>query len=1292
MNNVPKTLPKSKSQQNKQPAKGEITVETDFDGKATYMFKLPDDIVGDVSDGSSLNFEAEWIGPTREKILKAQTITVANSEWEIRVSLTIDDPLPGFQFGVRVDILDSHISKNSERINLELFRWDGKTPFDKDPNTGNIAILSNLEKIMNCTAVSDGAVTSQCNFALLEIGKYVLVASARDPTGYLVTTALPLGKTSEEWNSQPLRKFDSIHMVADKNIYNRGENAKLTFQFPYKQGVALITWGNAFEIRRFQQKLQLGEETVSIPIGEECSFGGCTVHLTINVPKNSELNLPIPVPISKLFDPKNANSFFLTHHLSVMESKSRNIELSINLEKPIVAPGSETTIGVELRNEDGSPVKGEVTLWLVDTAVFDLSPVALANLSQLLSVSGEIQSSGINVISTLNYLATSKAYKNAYEAIIRRAKLDPWLSFSWPVKPTEWGINELEIDDEVFLKKLRTLITRFPWFSNQVLTLGGDRESGEGRQLFMALDSAMPVAAMKMGGVAHSETNTVMSESASASAEGSMRLYSALAPTPPAVELPSLLRSNFQTTPFFATIKVPTSGNVDIKVKLPDNIGSYLVRAIAVTSDEEFGASETKLITRRQVSLQPSVPRVVRIEDDFYAGVTVQIQPLDDIVDKKETVNVQVDVVAEQGLNLVSPKVQKVSIPYFTPTEVLFHFRATQYGEAVLQFTASCSTSQDAVEVTIPILAPQDSVFVATSFALEQKEGSEPWLEGVALPDAIEGTGNFTVEAGVGRLPSVLLLSEGLFSLLDKYQNGDTILTSLAPKGALYSYQSISDSMKKTLEERFTKSIQLLHAYTDPSVGLVYYKDRYGPYTPVVDCYLNAYGLLIESLLLRNSQKIPTEISSVWKLSLENGLVELASNARRYNYRFNDFSLLALSRLVLGSKWTPYSSPEIVSDLSFARLEENLDNCGVFCKAATGLIYIRENNKSNKLLKQIVTYLESSLRVQGRTAYVSASLTGGSPYPAGTVDNAFALTVLMNSNLSNPLVEKLANYLSKNAATYGFSSFATAITAFTLSEYDFLKGSTSPNVDFSLTSGNRKILTQTFDSASIPPIKRVWGWEALERDPLGGPLPLQFSVKGRGEISVALGLNFIPRKIFNEPVYRGIYVEKVITNIDPFTHESLGGALFNSTPGTTVKVTIQISTPDDLSNVMIVDLLPGGLEAMDPNVAQTHTTPSSTTVHHGGIRGKRIGYAVNPPPMEICYWCWWTAFPSRETRKDRVTFSSNWLHAGTHTVSYEALVVTSGTFTLPPSKAFVLAQPEVMGLSAGGTFFVEQRQ
>lgn len=45
-----------------------------------------------------------------------------------------------------------------------------------------------------------------------------------------------------------------------------------------------------------------------------------------------------------------------------------------------------------------------------------------------------------------------------------------------------------------------------------------------------------------------------------------------------------------------------------------------------------------------------------------------------------------------------------------------------------------------------------------------------------------------------------------------------------------------------------------------------------------------------------------------------------------------------------------------------------------------------------------------------------------------------------------------------------------------------------------------------------------------------------------------------------------------------------------------------------------------------------------------------------------------------------------------HTFTYEALAVSSGEFAVPPARATVIRQPEVMGLSAAGRVRVLPRE
>ena len=84
-------------------------------------------------------------------------------------------------------------------------------------------------------------------------------------------------------------------------------------------------------------------------------------------------------------------------------------------------------------------------------------------------------------------------------------------------------------------------------------------------------------------------------------------------------------------------------------------------------------------------------------------------------------------------------------------------------------------------------------------------------------------------------------------------------------------------------------------------------------------------------------------------------------------------------------------------------------------------------------------------------------------------------------------------------------------------------------------------------------------------------------------------------QVFNKSVYFGIFVEKSFALVNP-VNDSL--RLYNIssgtplTPGQVVQVTLQITTPDALNGgIEVVDLLPGGLEAVDPRLKDSASEP-----------------------------------------------------------------------------------------------------
>jgi len=242
-----------------------------------------------------------------------------------------------------------------------------------------------------------------------------------------------------------------------------------------------------------------------------------------------------------------------------------------------------------------------------------------------------------------------------------------------------------------------------------------------------------------------------------------------------------------------------------------------------------------------------------------------------------------------------------------------------------------------------------------------------------------------------------------------------------------------------------------------------------------------------------------------------------------------------------------------------------------------------------------------------------------------------------------------------------YSSEQTSFALQAISQYDKWRGNNIPNLQVLVSSDKIKIIDAIFESASTPPAENSLFFEELNPK-----RSVSFSAKGTGEASIVFGLNFVPLKLNSTPVYRGISIEKVIQKIDPTTLNPISGKLDKFQIGDRLKITIQITIPDDCYNIRIIDPLSSLYEALDENFI-------------------KVGDNNNNQYNGYIWWYYFNNFNHKEFHKDKVIFQSQYIFAGTHSVSYYAVVNTEGTFILPPAKVYDEKQPEVMGLSGGGS-------
>jgi hypothetical protein len=1214
------------------------------------------------------SISAEWVGPTGELVQDELTRTVSYSTLALNLESSISQPIPGYLFSVVTSV--TSVANPSARIEpqsvtIALFAWDGTTPIVPDRNTGAIATQQLGTAIDTCTASVGSDSTPVCEFSLPDIGTYVLIGSTADSGNMrrTVSTTLPFGFSQDQWRRQPLTTLSPLSAVMDKTEYSVGEQASIRFFNPFASVQTLLVLDQqmlASKVVR-AEKAQ-GIQQLDFTVDRSC-IGQCSVVVVIAAARNADFELPAELPVSPVADVLQPFTDTRTFIITVHETKTLQIELVVS--SPMVAPSSEISLQIDLKSTStGQNVGGEVALFLVNKAWLDLAPPSSSDLKQDLEPQMQLYTQAFS--STQQTLVSGSAFTNVAEIVERRTTHDPWTTPSWPLRASDWSARNFALSDEEYYHRLFSTICAAP-YSTSVETDGTDRVA-LGGAVADGAPQALPQAAMQFadGEKSGRPESSSGSDSNSAASDAS-------ASTSASVSGSTKVRSDFTVTPYHKyALAVPSNGRATVTFNAPESVGTFVIRAFATTvaqSSHDYANTESEVIVRQPIgSLNANMPRVVRLGDVFSAGATFTASN----VDYRGMVMVELHIDCSL-MGFVGSAVEELVIDRETarePLEVLFDLKPLRIGTVKYRITATAEGEViDAFEASVVVLGAQEPVFVASSVAIDATESGAEWNEGIALPAAVPHTGTLVIDAGVGHLTSIYSYCRAILAMpyLSAYPTSDAIASSLAPRAVLDPYPAVSvdaAQLGKLTRTEFSHAINHLRARTIPEYGLQWLATT--PY-PSYNPNLNAFALNIASrsrLALGSAGTVPADLITAWSAGLENGLYQYLSYSHN---NFYDWDLLASTYLAFGTSWTPQSYTRM---LSFQSLLQHINDCSASGKATVALAMLFDRQPpSTPEIQSIIEYLQSNLRVQGRTAYIS---WGHGSAHADVIASALTLHVFALAGVHDLTVDKLAAFVAQTGKPtdmyHTWSSQQMVYASFALAAYDQTRGNTKPDVKFSALHNNSPVLEAHFTAKNLGPAHAEASFDDLAPSSSSSPYDaVTFYTKGTGEVSVVYGMQFVPSNVFSEPVYRGLYVTKMIQRVDLATGRASGPMLTHVSRGEHVRVTIQISTPDDLQDVLLSDPLAGGLEALDDNLFHI---PGSDQPSFSSSR----------------YWWWsWAGFNTKAVHADSVQFLARWLWAGTHQVTYDAIVVTRGQFVVPPAKASVLAQPELMGLSAGGS-------
>ncbi|MEJ2693305.1 MAG: alpha-2-macroglobulin family protein, partial [Candidatus Thiodiazotropha sp.] len=271
------------------------------------------------------------------------------------------------------------------------------------------------------------------------------------------------------------------------------------------------------------------------------------------------------------------------------------------------------------------------------------------------------------------------------------------------------------------------------------------------------------------------------------------------------------VRKNFQSVPYFnPAIKVGSDGVARVRVKLPDNLTQFKLRAKAVSGEERFGFAKSQVAVRLPVIVQPSLPRFVRPGDSFVATAIGRIVEGGGGPGRAQArvSGLQLESEATQDFEWRAERPQRIDFKLRVPDPGYDEQGRPSYEEVVFTGAVERSADQarDAFEVKLPVRADRRPV-------VERVIAEVTPAEGLSLPAVTQAVRPGTLKRSLllSDQPGLIRMAGGLNYLLE-YPHGCTeqrlsraraYLALDRFRGLLYddrSDEALKQSVNQTLE------------------------------------------------------------------------------------------------------------------------------------------------------------------------------------------------------------------------------------------------------------------------------------------------------------------------------------------------------------------------------------------------------------------------------------------------------------------------------------------------------------
>jgi alpha-2-macroglobulin len=726
-----------------------------------------------------------------------------------------------------------------------------------------------------------------------------------------------------------------------------------------------------------------------------------------------------------------------------------------------------------------------------------------------------------------------------------------------------------------------------------------------------------------------------------------------------------VLRSRFQTTAFFlGSLVTNAEGKGIASARLPDNLTTFRLMAVAVTAGDRYGSGQSSLLVTRPLVARPALPRFLREGDRFAAGV---------VVNRRDAAAAKAAVEAKAtGVELEGRRKQEVVLEPGRGREVRFDFVAgagDSLGQAGFRFDAESGKDADAVGLALPVRPahhPQSSTVAGVV-----RDSAEVEL---VLPEDVDPARS-TLTLSLGTSPLAMIRGAHEWFRVYPYWCSEQISSAAEPLLALYRAGpelGADSALVRRARRDLERVIATLARRQRPDGGIGLWSAADWT-TPWLSAYAGAVLLEAKLAGLAVDDSVLARVGGYLKRTLAEQRPIMSPVAVWY-----DSTRARLSDRVMAVDYLSRAGlRDRAAENELLRLAPQLEWED---RVRLAHVLARGGDRSEALGLLRPTW--DAVKVEGRAATLPEASKRSFYFYSPVRPLAWLLSATLAVDPSNrlvgPMVETLVQQGRGASWIWNTQDLGTAVSA--LADYHRRQKAAAVG-GVRVSAGGRTL----FESTSLGSAgERQIGLARLGEGLGDGRLRLSLATGGSGDVPIFyfLTATVIPRRAPVRPGDHGIQVERWYESYDtakPVTQVP---------EGELVRVRLRLTVPAERHFVILDDALPAGLEAVDlslrtvggvgPGAADSTAVEPSSDGDDGGMHWFYGSWDAG----------WWSPFDHREMRDERVVFAATRLWPGSYTATYLARATTPGTFARPPAHAEEMYNPAVFGESDGGVFTV----